>query len=497
MAVDPAAPTASPQQVSSGPISSKALNAIGHGVFDAIANTVSDLHTRTIIYAQDNKLWKVSAFKAGGLAITQLSSEAEANSICQTITATDLSNHDNAAYVYELAGTDGDCNQTSDNLWRMVRIGMDSSTAPFSAKQPITSIDNSISGAHKGWLVDEGKTLKFFSADFSSSKNVLDTNGQPVSYTISMDYYGPINILQEVLRLDGAIGTYTVEDDEGNGNIWKPRASVITNYADSHIIADSSYLYFADPEPGNQNNMIIYRDKLTDDAIATTALTRLNNFDAENDQLILKTTSNKLILAWHQQSTNITLVAAMDKATGELSGVTKLTGAEVNSSNIRSLITNGDKLYYSFALSAAYLTDGTNENYTTDNPPTPNLSSGNFTNSTSAWIGALQSNQSFIGNSPQPETLFLAEGFIDSTNGFSGGSLTRYDAATAAKGNVLGNIPAGIKEVQIEGNRAITLSNGLRSDDHNDIFFVDVDTANSLTRITDDATDEIIIDAYH
>lgn len=492
MAVDPASPNALPQQVSSGPISSKALIAIGHGTYNSTANTASDLHTRTIMYAQNGKLWKVSTFKADALTITQVSSEMEANNVCQTAVATDFDNHDNAAYVYELAGADNSCGTTGDNLWRMVRVGMNSSTTPFSARQPVTSIDKSTTGAHIGWLVDENKTLKSYSADFSSSKNVLDTNGQPVSYTTAMAYYGPINISQEILRLDGAIGTYTVDS-----NTWKTRASITTTYTDSHLIRDSSYLYFADPEPANQNNMIIYRDKLTDDTL-TTALAKLNNFDAVNDQLTLRTTSNKLILAWHQQSTNKTWVIAMDKATGELSGVTTLTGNVINNGNIRSLITNSDRLYYSFDLGATYLTDSTNENYTTTNPPTPNLSSGNFTSTTSAWIGALQSNQNFIGNTPQPQTLFLAENFIGSTNGFSGGALTRYDAATATKGNVLGNIPAGIKEIQIEGNRTVTLANGTRIDDGtNEIFFVDVDTPGSLTRVTTDNTNDIIIDAYH
>lgn len=477
MAVDPVNPE-NPLQVAAAPVKSSAIAAIGDGTFIASANAVDDLHTRTIIYAQGGMLWRVSALKANGLAITQVSSESAATNICRTQTASNLKNHDDAAYVYELAGADDDCNTAGDNLWRMVRVGTNSSTAPFNAKQPLTSIDESTTGAHKGWLVDEKPLLKFCNANFSSCQSVINAP----SYA-SIMYYGPINISQELLRLEDAIGTYTVET-----NAWKTRATVTTNYPDTHFVRDNGYLYYADYAA---STMSIYRDRVVDDS-ATEQLSGTPGFDPAQHELTLKKTSNRVIAAIHLKGSNQSQVVAIDPANKTTSS---LTGGGVPG-NIRSLLTSGDRLYYSFDQETAYLTDGTTETYTEDNPPTPNLSSrDSFTSSSSAWLGARQPRQFRIGNTLQPQTVFLTTGFNAAT-GFAGGSIIQYDAVTAAKGSVLGAIPAGIKEVHIEGNQSITLAKGLRDDGGSDIFFVDLDTPNSLRRITSDTTGDIIIDTY-
>lgn len=493
MAVDPVNPD-NPQQVSTGAISSKAIAAIGDGTFNANLNTVSNLHTRTIIYAQGGKLWKVSARKADGLVPTQISSEAAATDVCRSQTANDLKNHDNAAYVYELAGIDRDCNTTGDNSWHMVRVGTNNSTAPFSAKQPLTSIDNPANGTHEGWLVSEKvsnvATLKFYNADFSKGQGVT---GAPSGYT-SIMYYGPINISQELLRIDGAIGTYTHSDED---NIWKTRATVTTNYPDSHFVRDSSYLYYADyvnPRAATPI-MSIYRDRVIDDDSDTDRLYDIDiaGFDTAQHELTLKTTSARVIAAIHLKNDNKTRVVAIEP--GSITAPPSLTGGLV-SGNIRSLLTSGDRLYYSFDQDTAYLTDGTTETYTQDNPPTPNLSGrDNFTSGSSAWLGARQPNQFRIGNTLQPQTVFLTTGFNAAT-GFAGGLIIQYDAATATQGSVLGTIPDGIKEIHIEGNQSITLAKGLRGDGGVDIFFVDLDTPNSLKRVTSGATNNIIIDAF-
>ncbi len=491
MAVDSVNPS-NPQQITPAPIG---VDAIGHANFDAATATVSDLHTRTIIYAEGGKLWRVSAFKADGLVKTQVSSETTATNICKTITATDLVNHNNAAYLYELAGPDAICATANDNLWRMVRVGMNSNIAPFNAKQPLTSLDEALHGAHQGWLVAEDKSLKYYSADFSISKPVKDRNNADVRYEQSISSYGPINILQEILRIDGIIGTYTVPDNKDGGNLWVPRASVETSYADNHTLRENGYLYFADHVLNTDTRrkiMLIMRNKLFVDNPGSEALINIEPFDIDNDQLTLKRTTNKLHLAVYLKNSNQTQIASLPKTGGD---ITRLTGGAV-SGNPSSFIAKNDRLYYSLNQGTAYLTDGTNENYTTQNPPTPNLSNGAFTSTTSAWLGAIQPNHYIVGNTVQAETVFLAERF-DATNGFAGGSLTRYDAATGVKGLLMGTIPVGIKEIQIEGNRTITLANGLRNDGHKDIFFVDIDSTASLIQITDDATDEIIIDAYH
>jgi len=95
--------------------------------------------------------------KGQSLTPAQVSSETGAATVCDTDPDSDLMNVDNSIYFYKLPGTDGNCN-TSDDVEKMVTVGMSSSTSPVTIT-PKKAIFN-----------DENKQIE-------KIKNEFDTNG--------------------------------------------------------------------------------------------------------------------------------------------------------------------------------------------------------------------------------------------------------------------------------------------------------------------------------
>ena len=138
--------------------------------YDPITKTSRNEQSYALIYAKrDGRLYKVNALKERSLIPEQLSSESNANQMCTPLSKqaviSDYNNPGNSQYLYALPGVDAVCG-TTDDLLRMVRLGMSANDAPIKAKKalrPLTDLNN---GAISGWLVNDAGALKTCDANF-------------------------------------------------------------------------------------------------------------------------------------------------------------------------------------------------------------------------------------------------------------------------------------------------------------------------------------------
>ena len=181
-AVDPAAPTA-PIFIEPTGTEVSGLAAIEAGQYDAGARRVRDVHFRTLVYGRGANLWKVNAVKGTAApSAVRVSSEASigTDGICDSFYASDFADQNNSRYAYEIPGADNDCSTAGDNLWRLVRVGMDDTTLPITSAnidEPLTVIRDVTNGAITGWLRLAGTNLVRYDADFGNPITVANLVG--------------------------------------------------------------------------------------------------------------------------------------------------------------------------------------------------------------------------------------------------------------------------------------------------------------------------------
>lgn len=181
-AVDPATPTA-PIFIEPAGTDVSGLAAIEAGQYNAGTRRVSDVHFRTLVYGRGANLWKVNAVKGGAApSAVRISSEASigTDGVCESFHASDFADHNNSRYAYQIPGADNDCSTAGDNLWRLVRVGMNDATLPITSAnidEPLTVIRDMASGAITGWLRLAGTNLVRYDADFGNPITVTNLVG--------------------------------------------------------------------------------------------------------------------------------------------------------------------------------------------------------------------------------------------------------------------------------------------------------------------------------
>lgn len=167
-AVDPASPSA---PIAIEPTGTSNVTAIEHAKYrPAPFYRLYDRHYRTIMYRKSasGTLWKVNALKSGSLNPAQVSNETAATvALCTTKAEPDYADANNAEFVYRLAGVDNTCNN-SDDVWKMVKVGMSATDVPYAALEPLTAVHDSVTGAISGWLALNGSSLNAYDANFAN-----------------------------------------------------------------------------------------------------------------------------------------------------------------------------------------------------------------------------------------------------------------------------------------------------------------------------------------
>jgi len=483
-AVDPATPTA-PAFIESaanildrgfGFTSSAELLRIG--AYNPATNVVTDSHTHALMYANstDGRLYKVNGLIGGGTTPVQVSNESQADEIClgasgDSSTRGDVANPDNSVYVYALPAPATTC-ANEDYVWKAVRFGMNSATAPIAAKEPVEELHDLATGAISGWLVHDAGQLQRCDANFASCTNI-------VAVTDSVNSIIQTSLNRSLLEIDSELYVY----DAGADLLSPSRFTIPTNTVITIPASDGTTVYFGNGQ-----------DLYSMPADGSAAATVFYNETADVQHRVVLT-ANKVI---YQTGTSglTTNLKALPKAPG---GTPILLANATGSDHIVQLFSNTNYIYYniqnfntggSFAI-IPVLAGVVDEN------------GGSKTETANAaWVGgALGTSFDFNQGSDfgwYAETMILAEGFdIPATSGgYATATLRSVNAATAVVGVTLGVMPDGEK---VSGLNCFSVGPDILCGSANeinpaptppaitfqyDIFYLHATTTDSLRRVT-------------
>ncbi|MCI0526405.1 MAG: hypothetical protein L0Y56_02990, partial [Nitrospira sp.] len=453
--VDPANPSA-PVQFDSGTIGERGVY---HGVWDTANSRITALHKRTVMYAKGGRLYKVSALKSDSLSPTQLSDEVGATTICNRGMVPDFAEADNSVYLYELPGPDSSCSTASDNILKMVRLGMNSTENPIVAKQVMTTesifsedrfmaLWDKTNGAITGWLAREGQNMLRCDRDFQNC-----TTLSPFTTSVR-NLGGNVFTGQLILLIDSKLHAYNVSTRVLSPSLYTFPGSTLTAPR-----SDATHLYFRD---GGS----ILKVPLDGSALASPLVTESENIRFFN------LTRNSVAYTLLDTNSSTTSLKVISKAGGTPSTLVPSTTDFTELS-----VVAGNWLYYQKGSTAGKIMDDG-----TGGTEIPNA----------RWVGAIASGDSPYsvpafgsGSTFELERSLWVEGC--SISSCAAGTLKSLDAATNTGEIVLGTLPPDISyvnffDVGVNSLAYTALSTVV------DILFIKADQANSLVRVTDTAT---------
>jgi hypothetical protein len=209
-----------------------------HGSYDTASKTIHDIHTRSLVYVKGQNLFKVNMLRPGTPNPVQLSSESQADQICELSennVSIDYANPDNTMVNYRLSGADAICGN-ADDIWRSVRMGMTATDAPLSAMNPPLELLDTNTGLSLGWAVVEGRNLVKYDQNFTNPAILLSAQ-----FSLQLiDKAITANGTNLYLVIDGALHRYNIATNTLSASLHTFKGSV------SNYTADASGVYFAE-----------------------------------------------------------------------------------------------------------------------------------------------------------------------------------------------------------------------------------------------------------
>ncbi|VAW96607.1 hypothetical protein MNBD_GAMMA21-467 [hydrothermal vent metagenome] len=483
-AVDPAA-AASPTLIESadnivassfGIVSSAEI--IKTGNYDSITKLITNMGSYVVVYANtDGRLYRVSALKSGSLSPIQVSSESQADQMCLgamhgSAGRTDLANVENSQYLYLLSGVDNICG-TSDDVWKMIRIGMSATEAPVLAKHPVTDLVDLSTGALSGWLVQDGNSLSRCDVNFANCAAIA-----PVATLVEHRLNIKDTDERFLLEIDDQLFVYNGIDNTLSSAVFTRSAGTFNSPA----VSDGVNVYFG-------NGTSVYSFPADGSMVATELVAEASDIQR------LELTSNNVVyqIGTSGLGREIKTVA---KTGGTPLSLAIATGAD----DLFLVFEAGGNLYYNIRSSSVIPGD------VTLTPIVAGVVDVNGNNrvetSSASWVGGVYSTTFDLTKGGSESVLitkvFRAEGFNlgGSSDGFAGAALISVDSVTAVDGVTMGTMPGGERLINVfcfgaENNALCGVFIGLSPTAvpsplpfQNDLFYVNATTANSLTRVT-------------
>ncbi|MEJ2693953.1 MAG: hypothetical protein P8166_13125 [Candidatus Thiodiazotropha sp.] len=477
-AVDPADPS-SPILVNQNTLY---VDLIETSNYDGSARTTSNRRHHVAVYADaDGHLYKVYADRNTPLSATRISSESQADTICVDELADDpgvpdFLDPEASQFVYTLAGTDTTCG-TDDDIWKMVRLNMDTATSPIDAYRPVVAVLDSATGELSAWLVSQMGTLGRCDKDFANCSAITN-------YTLGVDLVGE-SLDYLILRIDASLHSY----DIANGTLSESLLDIPVTSWITDSIHDDTTLFFS-------QGSSLYAAPLDGSSAA-----------------ILLANESEAILSVELSGSQVIITTTSGTVANEIRAVSKTGGA----SNLLAAA-SGDNSLFVISLSENYIYYNENQFASLSDPywlvpvnagVLATDGSSHVTYPNAAWSGeTMKTTWDHTGGNSRSriaDKIILAEGFALTTGngGYSGATVTAFDAASGLADNVLGTLPTtqGItglvctgysKNALCEVNMVLTpLPAPAEQNYQGEIFFIDSTGASSLTRstVTPDAHD--------
>jgi hypothetical protein len=446
------------------------------GRWDPSTQTVADPSVGSVVYPkEDGKLYRVSGVGTDSLASRQISSEEQMESmqICSSQTWEDGADIDASVYIYRFSGDDEECS-TSDDLQRMVRIGMAADEEPLVISLDLTPqlpLYAPASGAIDGWLaIDNLERFVRCDRDLESC-SLLGASGKSISVAGENVFTGDL-VLKTVEVVSNVDRVILRSYDVVGGTLSASRYTFSAPGPNLDFASDGTDLFFAD-------GSALKRLPLEGSGSPTTLTTESGSIDQ------IELTDNNVIFNVATSSTRS--LKAIGKTGG---GATTL--VQTTEDILGQLRATGNRVYYSRIGSTAKIgmvgDDGSNGREI----------------SGAAWAGrALRTSTkgggvlSLRDGKGVLDRLVWVEGCSLTSFGLRcpGGTVKSIAAETGTDEVILGTLPSDFSGFFVSGfgEEVLALASAAGG---GDLFYANVGEADSLVRVTTAPTtfEDLLID---
>lgn len=234
---------------------------------------LNNIHTPRAIYnSQDGELFVVNT-DGGAPEASRFSAESDAEVVCAAAVFADYQTLDNSIVAYQVAGSDGRCDQTE---WRMVMLGMDTSEDPIVLRDEVTYADDfrppsgsAPEGFSEHWVAPvrdaDGALTGVMSADRETDNTLVyhRTDGTEKQLGFVGDFFRPLghagSTHRMVLQLGGNLKAFDRDDEVLESLSDSTNPSVAAQVEDSLTGPESAVrvgdiLYLVDIIDGDDDN---------------------------------------------------------------------------------------------------------------------------------------------------------------------------------------------------------------------------------------------------
>jgi hypothetical protein len=449
--------------------------------------TIADLHYRYLVYPSGTTLRKTSARRTDSLVKQRLSSENQANVICENgagsvLTFDDYSDPEQSVMFYTKDPLDANaCDSSGNEDMYMVRLGMTQSDAPLGPQSgffPVSAVYDT-SGAITGFLVLDQGAGNIELRDLNLANPTTLLSGVTTSaFPVAADTIG-----RTVLLVDNT-----------NLHVFDPQTSTISATLHSQVTSlnafpmplDSSYFYYSDGD-------VIYRAPLDGSATSSVVVDESSGTGSLTGTLTLS--RGKIVYQYDDTAgVNAEFVRSVSASGGTPSNIYVLP----NNPSIRSFRVAAGRVYMSLnsPIRAAVSVgdDGSSPEVT------PNAWWSGFTYNHRQPLFAdfdLLGRSAFANGfvRMRPKVIFKV------SYDLSGNTLTSFDSDTTAKlvdygvpfsdfavyngGSVYPPVVHGLAN----NNRTLIFFDDVGGGGSTDVLFLHARNANSIVRVTNDTTD--------
>jgi len=352
---------------------------------------------------------------------------------------------------------------------------MDSNSAPLPARKVVEAVNDIQTPGSRAWLVHEQNQLKRCETNFLNCTVLANVSTKA-------DVIHTAGLSKLLLNIDDNLRVY----DSSSGALSNTIFSVPANTFISALASNRDNYYF-----GHLGR--IFRAPIDGSSQAVVISVEEGSIGVQGH-----ITDSKVIYTTDSPTLGVR-VRALDVTTGV---ATTIASAPIGFSS--TLYAKGNRIYFEFWKQAATGSTQTRADVSAGIISSDGTNSSLYINS--SWMGFTIANSFDLSNNVSgvlpAKTMFLVTGFnaLGPDRGFAQGEMRAFDGATGAPGIVLGVLSGTVSQMTCFGfsTDALCTSFGLKSPAptafeipiQTDIFYVNTELPNSLTRITNTQINE-------
>ncbi len=485
--VDPENP--SPVQVEEN-IEENSLQLIAGGEFDN--DKLKNIQNRYMVYVKNGKVYKIDLDINSDLAPERVSSEDDADVICESKSFTDFLLNEKSAYLYKVADNLSECNDDYD--WYYVHLAMSPDDKPvkIGEKDIIMPLYDRDSGTIVGWLIRDGSKLRYCDEEFDDCDKVkflednLDKDYLPyIKYLGSFTYVeegedgGLFN--KELFAVKDRLYLFIYNINRTDQSVFFEIPSYDFEYDYENIIhhQDGNTIYFTD---GGRIIKIdikeIEGDKIIK-VIADLGNTRIKDFVITDNRIVFVATIDNPDLG------NMDVVYSVKKDGNDLKVLVPLTGDRVR--NIDLITATSDRVFYNVHERILLNNEErTVAGYIKDDD-IRSIREFEY----AYWGGGVYGVDVDAFSQPRLYRILKIEQCIHGDDCANNGAIFSFYAEDYNDEIAIGVVPLDIKDHEIlYGFGKSQLGTGFNQDLKGDVFYLDVLMEDSLNRLTDSPTED-------